>query len=256
MFDSHAHLFDKKLTSSVDINHILEQLKNLKFNGIVCICETEPELDLFLNYSSKYEFLYCCVGIHPHNAKEYNYETLKRLVNKAVSSNKLVAIGETGLDFYYNLSSKEKQVEVFISHIKLAKELSLPLVIHSRNSNEEVYEILLEQKVNHAIMHCFDGDINFANKILELGLFISFSGVITFKNNKNLDVVKHVPLEKILVETDTPYLSPEPYRGKINTPLNLPYIIHKIAEIKNLDFEHVEKIIDTNSGRAFNLSLR
>lgn len=256
MIDTHAHLFDKKLTDTFNIEQILEQLKNSKFKAVICICETEFELNLFLTYCSKYEFLYCAVGVHPHNAKQYDKKFLEYLISKASASNKLVAIGETGLDFYYNLSPKEKQIEVFVSHINLAKELSLPLIIHSRNSNDEVYKIIQEHKVGYAIMHCFSGGIDFANKILDLGLFISFSGVITFKNNKkDLDTIKTVPLEKILVETDSPYLSPEPYRGRINTPLNLAYILQKIAEVKNLDFEQVEKITDINAIKFFNLPI-
>lgn len=251
MFDTHAHLFDNKLANLT--KKILDTALELNYTGILCVCETEQEVKNFLSVYKNYKFLYCSLGVHPHNAKNFDkhkFETMFRTLNQ---TGRLVAVGETGLDFYYNLSPKEKQIEVFISHINFAKELSLPLIIHSRNSNQEVYKILFDHEVKHAVMHCFSGDIDFANKILELGLFISFSGVITFKNNKNLDILKYIPLEKMLVETDSPYLSPEPFRGKINTPLNLSYIIHKIAEVKNLSFKHVEEITDCNAIKIFNL---
>ncbi|MCS7152173.1 MAG: TatD family hydrolase [Endomicrobia bacterium] len=254
MFDTHVHLFNEKLINSFNLDTLLKQLENMHIKGIICICESEPEIDMFINFSQKYPFLYCSVGIHPHNAKDFDEKTLRFLVNKVLHSGKLVAIGETGLDFYYNLSQKEKQIDAFISHIKLAKELSLPIVVHSRNSISEVYKLLLEYKVSIGVMHCFSGDLEFAKKIIDLGLFIGLTGIITFKNYKNLDIVKNVPLEYIVIETDTPYLTPEPYRGKLNTPLNLPLILNKVAQIRNLESNYVEDILDMNAFKLFNLN--
>lgn len=252
MFDTHTHLFDTKLENLLDT--VLDKASELNYKGILCVCETETDVEKFLSIYKKYNFLYCSLGIHPHNAKNFNINKFKTMFYSLQQTDKLVAIGETGLDFYYNFSPKEKQVEVFITHIKFAQELSLPIIIHSRNSDEEIYEIISKNKITHAVIHCFSGNITIAKKMLDLGLFLSFTGAITFKNYKNSDVIKYMPLEKLLVETDTPYLSPEPYRGKINTPLNLSYIIQKIAELKNLEFNYVEKITDDNAIKFFKLT--
>jgi TatD DNase family protein len=252
MFDTHAHLFDKKLINNID--SLLEKIKELNFIGITCICETEQDVDLFLDYYKKYSFLYCSVGIHPHNAKEFSLQKLKSLFHKLYSTGKLVAIGETGLDFYYNFSSEEQQIQCFLSHIEFAKQYSLPLIIHSRNSNQKIFDILKINKVEHGVIHCFSGDYTFAKNIL--GLYLGFTGVVTFKQNKIYEeLIVKLPEERIVIETDTPYLSPEPFRGKVNTPLNLVYILEKISEFKNKTIEDLEKTIDTNSLNLFNIKL-
>lgn len=252
MFDTHTHIFDKKLINSIE--EILKNLKALNFKGILCICENDFEADMFLKFYKDYEFLYCAAGIHPHNAENFNEKDLKNLINKLLHTGRLVALGETGLDFYYNLSNREKQIKVFLKHIEIAKEYSLPLIIHSRNSNEILYKILTRQKISKGVLHCFSGDKKLAKDIIKLGLYIGVTGIVTFKNSKNIkEVVESVPLEKIVIETDSPYLSPEPLRGKINTPLNLLYILKKIAEIKNLDLKYLEEKLDSNSLELFNI---
>jgi TatD DNase family protein len=252
MFDTHAHLFDNKLLDN-NIDFLLEKINKLNFIGIICICETEQEINFFLNYYKKYNFLYCSIGIHPHNAKEFSLQKLTSLFNKVYPTGRLVAIGETGLDFYYNFSSAEQQVNCFLSHIEFAKKCSLPLIIHSRNSNQKIVEILKYNNVEHGVIHCFSGDYIFAKSVLDLGLYLGFTGIVTFKNNKNYEeLILKLPEDKIVIETDSPYLSPEPFRGKINTPLNLVYILEKISKFRNSDLEDLEKIMDTNSLKLFN----
>ncbi len=254
MFDTHAHIFDKRLINNIDF--LLQKISELNFIGVVCICETEQDVNFFLDYYKKYNFLYCSVGIHPHNAKEFSLEKLQNLFYKLYFTKKLVAIGETGLDFYYNFSSEEEQVQCFLSHIEFAKQYSLPLIIHSRNSDKKIFDILKYNKVDSGVIHCFSGDYIFAKKILDLGLYLGFTGVITFKQNKNYEeLISKLPQDRIVIETDTPYLSPEPLRGKTNTPLNLVYILQKISQIKNINLEDLEKIIDTNSLNLFKIRL-
>lgn len=252
MFDTHAHVFDGKLINQID--KILKQAESLNFEGIICICENEKDVDYYLNYYHNYKFLYCSIGVHPHNAKIYSENLLKTLFKKLYDTGRLVAIGEIGLDFYYNFSSYQQQVDAFVSQIEFAKKYSLPIIIHSRNSNQQMYEIIEKYDVNSAVIHCINDDANFVDKIIKRGLYVGFTGVITFKNAKNYtEIIKIVPDEKILIETDSPYLTPEPMRGKINTPLNLKYIIQKVAEIKNYNYDTVEKITDQNAKKFFRI---
>ncbi len=254
MFDTHAHLFDKKLLSNIEI--LLDKINAENFLGIVCICENEQEVNLFLDYYTKYNFLYCSIGIHPHNAKEFSLQKLQHLFDKTVATNRLVAIGETGLDFYYNFSSEEQQIKCFLAHIEFAKQYSLPLIIHSRNSEQKIFDILKSNKVEKGVIHCFSSDYSFAKNIIDLGLYLGFTGIITFrKNNKYKELIASLPEDRIVLETDTPYLTPEPFRGKINTPLNLIYVLQKMSEIKNKDFKELEKIFDKNSLSLFNIKL-
>ncbi len=251
MFDTHTHIFDEKLLEKIE--QILEETKNLNFNGIICICENEKDVENFLKYYKNYEFLYCAVGIHPHNAKHYSENLLENLFNSLSVTNKLVAIGEIGLDFYYNFSSPQQQIVAFISQIEFAKNHSLPIIIHTRNSNQQVYEIIEKYEISNAVIHCMNNDLEFAKKVINKGLYLGFTGVITFKNSNYENLIKTLPNEKILVETDAPYLSPEPLRGRVNSPLNLKYIIEKIAQIKNLDFMTVNTITQQNAKNFFNI---
>ncbi|MFN3550475.1 MAG: TatD family hydrolase [Endomicrobiia bacterium] len=250
MFDTHTHLFDKKLLP--EIKDILEKLKNYKFKGLVCICETQQEVDLFLKYYKSYDFLYSSLGVHPHNSKNFNKQTFIDMYEQLYSTGRLVAIGETGLDFYYNFSSKNEQINCLLTQIDFAKEKNLPLIIHCRNSDEEIYNILKEKNVSNGVLHCYSSDYDFAKKILDLGLYLGFTGIITFKkDNKISETIKYVPVEKILIETDAPYLSPEPFRGKINTPLNLYYILNKVSELKKINIKIIENILDKNATELF-----
>ncbi len=252
MFDTHAHLFDEKILPQIDV--VLEKLAKENCKGVICICETELEIDKFLQYYQNYKFLYCSLGVHPHNANQFDKTKFEQMYHKLEHTKRLVAIGETGLDFYYNFSDKETQKEVFIYQIEFAKNYNLPLIIHSRNSNELVFKILQFMNWYKGVIHCFSGDVNEAKKFVDLGFKLGVTGIITFKNAKKLkDVVTSIPLETLVVETDSPYLSPEPVRGKVNTPLNLKYIISEIASLRNFEITQLENFMDRNAIELFNI---
>ncbi len=203
-----------------------------------------------------YESIFVAAGVHPHDVKdikdtEATYETLKSLA----ANNRVVAIGETGLDYHYLHSPSDLQQEHFRMHIEMARALDLPVIIHSREAGEDTIRILKES--GHGIsgvFHCFSGDMEMAEQALGMGFFISFSGVVTFKNAKKiLDIVKATPLDRILVETDAPYLSPEPYRGKRNEPSYVVYVTERVAEVKGLSIETLGRTILNNAVSLFKI---
>ena len=213
-----------------------------------------------LEMSKKYEFIYSICGISPNDIPQSEQELWKDIdeiskIVKTHKSKKLVAIGEIGLDYYWNKENKELQKQAFIKQIELANELELPIVIHSRDASVDTIEILKTNPVNKkGIFHCCQLNQEMIRQAVELGYYISFAGPITFKNVKNADdCVKIVPMDKILIETDSPYLSPEPYRGKRNDSRNVKYVAQKIAEIKGLTLEEVAKITYENAMRIFEI---
>ena len=196
--------------------------------------------------------VYSMTAAHPHNADDYTKETEKRIM-EFLKNDKVIAVGECGLDFYYNLSKKEKQVEVFRRQIAIAKENDLFLTIHSREAEEMVLKILEEEKFNlPVVFHCYTGNMENAKEILKRGYSISFSGIVTFKQKKTdylREIVKIVPLERIFTETDSPYLAPEPHRGKTNLPLYVKNVAEKIADLKNISLETLNKAVRENIER-------
>jgi len=210
--------------------------------------------------SKKYEFIYSICGISPNDIPQSEQELWKDIdeISKIVKTHqdkKLVAIGEIGLDYYWNKENKELQKQAFIKQIELANELELPIVIHSRDASVDTIEVLKTNPVNKkGIFHCCQLNQEMIRQAVELGYYISFAGPITFKNVKNADdCVKIVPMDKILIETDSPYLSPEPYRGKRNDSRNVKYVAQKIAKIKGLALEEVAKITYENAMRIFEI---
>ena len=195
-------------------------------------------------------------GVHPEDANEYSENAQKKLI-ELCKSKKVVAIGEIGLDYHYEGFDKEKQKEVFLKQIVLADKLSLPIQIHCRDAMEDAMKILKENKdklSRGGIFHCYSGSIEEAKEILKLGFSFSFGGVCTFKNaRKAVEVINFLPIENILLETDCPYLAPEPHRGEVNEPKNIPFIAEKIAQIKNIQLEEVAKITTENAKRIFGI---
>lgn len=199
-----------------------------------------------LNFNNK---IFAMTAAHPHNADNYSKEIENRII-KFLETERVIAVGEAGLDFYYNLSKKEKQEEVFRRQIAIAKEMNLFLTIHSREAEELVLKILEEEKFHlPVVFHCYTGNIENAKEILKRGYYISFSGIVTFKQKKTdylREIVKIVPLDRIFTETDSPYLAPEPHRGKTNSPLYVKHVAEKIAELKNIPIQTLNRSVKKN----------
>lgn len=220
---------------------------------IASFCEKD-DIMLFTKFVEKYKNLYACIGYHPEVSNkivEKDYEILEEMVK---NNPKIVAIGEIGLDYYWNKDNKDKQREVFCKQLEIAEKLKLPVVIHSRDSINETYEILKKYKVS-GVIHCFSGSLEMAKKFISLGFLLGIGGVVTFKNSKLFEVIEKLELTNIVLETDSPYLTPEPNRGKTNESSNIFYIAQKIAEIKNIPLENVAKITTENAIRTFDLPI-
>lgn len=220
---------------------------------IASFCEKD-DIMLSTKFVEKYKNLYACIGYHPEVSNkivEKDYETLEEMVK---NNPKIVAIGEIGLDYYWNKDNKDKQREVFCKQLEIAEKLKLPVVIHSRDSINETYEILKKYKVS-GVIHCFSGSLEMAKKFISLGFLLGIGGVVTFKNSKLFEVIEKLELTSIVLETDSPYLTPEPNRGKTNESSNIFYIAQKIAEIKNIPLENVSKITTENAIRTFDLPI-
>lgn len=199
--------------------------------------------------------IYCTVGIHPHDASTADDALIDELVKLAVSDSKVVAIGEIGLDFYRDRSPRDLQKKVFRRFLQIACELDKPVVIHDRDAHEETLQLIMEENVRCGVMHCFSGDVSFARQCLEQGFYLSITGTVTYPSNQQLrDVVAAVPIERLLLETDCPYLSPVPHRGKRNEPAYTRITAEKVAEIKGLSLDDVARVTTMNAGRLFGIS--
>lgn len=220
---------------------------------IASFCEKD-DIMLSTKFVEKYKNLYACIGYHPEVSNkivEKDYEILEEMVK---NNPKIVAIGEIGLDYYWIKDNKDKQREVFCKQLEIAEKLKLPVVIHSRDSINETYEILKKYKVS-GVIHCFSGSLEMAKKFISLGFLLGIGGVVTFKNSKLFEVIEKLELTNIVLETDSPYLTPEPNRGKTNESSNIFYIAQKIAKIKNISLENVAKITTENAIRTFDLPI-
>lgn len=250
--DSHSHIILEPYDE--DREEVIKNAFNNNITHIVQSCDNLEEIKENLKLTEKYENIYSSVGIHPHEAKLWN-ENSKSEIKKYASENKVVAIGETGLDYYYNLSPKETQRKVFKEQIEISKEVNLPLIIHCRDAFDEAVEILKEVDETHnGVFHCYTGDLKSANKALEMGFYISFSGIITFKNAGELrEVAKEVPLEKTLIETDCPFLTPIPFRGKRNEPSYVKHVAEELAKIKEVSVEEIGNITSENTKMLFKI---
>ena len=203
--------------------------------------------------AAKYDHIYAVVGIHPHEADSVNEEAINN-IKELAGNKKVVAIGEIGLDFYKNYSKPDNQLTLFVSLLKIAKDLNLPLVIHTRQAQSETLKVLRDAMPVRAVVHCFSGDAEFLQMCLDLGFYISYTCNITYKKAQNLrDMVKLTPLDKLILETDCPYLSPEGQRGMRNTPLNIKFLAEEVSHIKGISFEEVANITTANAFKFFNL---
>ncbi len=252
MIDSHCHLDHEPLYNNID--EILKRSKEAGIEKLLTICTT---LDSFIKIKQlvkKDEIIYGTYGIHPHETNN-NKITTKKIVNEINDNEKIIGIGETGLDFYYNHSDKVDQLDSFEEHINASIELNIPLIIHSRNAEDEMLNIFNKYK-NHnlkILMHCFTGSKKFAEKLLEFNVYFSASGIITFKNSLDLQkTFELIPLNNLLIETDSPYLAPVPNRGKKNEPSFVKYTAQKLADIKQISKSELINATTTNFNKLFN----
>jgi len=251
LIDTHCHLDFPQFDSDRD-----QVIQNALVSGVCFIINVGSSIKGSLNsveLAKKYDCIYATVGIHPHDADAFNEKARSGL--KLLSlMDKVVAIGETGLDYYRNLSERGKQRELFIASINLAAEVNKPLVIHSRQAEDETLAIMKDYHVKRAVIHCFSSDADFLEKCLSMGLNVSFTCNITYKKAENLrECVKRVPLDRIFLETDAPYLPPEGERGKRNSPLGVIMLAREIARIKEADIEEVSRVTTQNAKSFFRL---
>lgn len=256
LFDSHAHLDDEKFDEDRDT--IIEEIHKSDVEKFVSAGYSLEGSKKAIELSQKYDFIYATVGISPNDIPQTKEELWKMLeeIENLGKTKKVVAIGEIGLDYYWNKENKDLQKEAFIEQIKIANKLDLPIVIHTREAVMDTLQILKENKVkNTGIFHCCPQNRELIKEGLKLGFYISFAGLITFKNSKNaVEMINLVPNDRILIETDSPYLAPEPVRGTRNTPSNVKFVAQKIADVKGLTLENVEKITFENTKRILKMS--
>jgi len=243
MIDTHCHVYEEEMSNYKDI---IEECKKQDISMIVNAVDINSSKEI-INMSKEYKNVYAAVGLNYDTIDSVTQEDLIKL-EYLIKNEKIVAIGEIGLDYYWTKDNKDKQIEYFKAQLELSKKYDLPVIIHARESVQDVYDIIKESGINKGSMHCYSGSIEMAREFIKLGFKIGIDGPITYKNNKKgVEVVKNIDLKDMLLETDSPYLSPEPNRGKQNSPLNLKYIAEKIAEIKGI---HVEEVIDVTTRNA------
>ena len=257
-FDSHAHYNDEKF--EIDRDEVISSVKAEGITRLVSVGYSVEASKFAEKLSDRYEFIYYSCGISPNDLPQTEEELWKKLeeIKKIANQKheKLVAIGEIGLDYYWNKENMDLQKLAFIEQIKLANELELPIIIHSREAVADTIDILKnkQESIKRGIFHCCPLNRELVKEALKLGYYISFAGPITFKNSKNADeIIKMVPLEKILIETDSPYLSPEPNRGKRNDSRNVKFIAQKIAQVKEIELEEIAKITYENANKVFKI---
>ena len=252
MIDSHCHLDHEPLFS--DLDNVIKRSKDIGIKKILTICTTLNSYKKIIEIVKKDEIIYGTFGIHPHETSD-NLVTSELIKSNINNNKKIIGIGETGLDFYYNNSKKEDQIISFKEHIKASIDLNIPLIVHSRNSEVETFEILNDYKKDNLkiLMHCFTGSKKFSDKLLNLNAYFSASGIITFKNSIDIqETFKLIPLDKLLIETDSPFLSPIPNRGKKNELSFIKYTAEKLAILKDISIDDLIKITSLNFNKLFN----
>jgi len=254
MIDSHCHLDHETLLEN--INEVISRSKNVGIKKLLTICTTYKSFDTIKYLINIDPIIFGTFGIHPHETEKdiVDKKTIIEIINK---NKNIIGVGETGLDFFYNHSNKQRQVDSFKEHIEASIELKKPIIVHSRNAENETFDILNSYKNTdmRILMHCFTGSFEFSKKLLTLGAFFSASGIITFKNSTELQkTFKTIPLDKLLIETDSPYLAPIPMRGKKNEPSFIKYTAEKLSLIKEKSVEQIVDLTSKNFNKLFNNS--
>ena len=251
LFDSHAHYNDEKF--DIDRNELIKSIYNEGITRIVCAGYNVEQSKFALDLAKEFHFMYSTCGISPNDIEDFVDSNLEK-IEEISKDNKVVAIGEIGLDYYWNKENKEKQKELFIKQIEIANRLNKPIVIHTRDAWVDTIEILKDHPVNKkGVFHCCPLNQELIKEAVKLGFYISFSGNITFKNAKSEPCVSLVPMDRILIETDSPYLSPEPFRGKRNDSRNVKLVAQKIADIKGVTIEEVAQKTYENAKRVYQI---
>ena len=253
--DSHCHLDYPNLYEQLD--DVVRRADYNQVKYLLTICTTLESFEKIKLIVKRYKNIYGTFGIHPHEAKNYTNIDSRFIYELKNKYKKIIGIGETGLDFYYNHSDKETQKKSFVEHIIAASQLDIPVIVHSRNAETETFEIIKSEKKNSdlkVLIHCFTGSKDFARKLLDINCYISVSGIITFKNSTELtDTVSSIPIENLLVETDSPFLTPNPYRGKSNEPFYIVHTVEKLSQIKKVSKEYVISNTTKNFKKLFKL---
>ena len=254
--DSHCHLDYSSLYNQLD-----DVIKRAEYNQVkylLTICTTLKSFETIKLITDKYENIYGTFGIHPHETKKFVHVDKTFILNSKKDNNKIIGIGETGLDFYYNFSEKNIQIKSFIEHINAALELNIPIIVHTREAENDTYEILKSENKNSnlkILIHCFTGSKEFVKKLLDINCYVSVSGIITFNSSTELaETVSFIPIEKLLVETDSPYLSPMPFRGKPNEPSYIIHTIDKLSLIKKMPKKKIISNTTNNFKKLFDIN--
>jgi len=251
IFETHAHYEDKAFDD--DRKELLESLPKNNIEYVVNVSSSLETVEKSLDLADTYEYIYATVGVHPQETADLDEDKLLWLKEKA-KHKKVVAIGEIGLDYYWDTPDRDIQKKWFARQMEMAREHNLPLVIHSRDAANDTFNMMKEAKAEEigAILHCFGYGVEQARQYLNMGFYLGIGGVVTFTNGKKLkEVVEYAPLEQLVLETDCPYLSPVPHRGKRNSSLNLPYIAREIARIKNIDYDTVIRVTYENAKKFY-----
>lgn len=253
IFDSHAHYDDEKFDADRDII-----IPSLPSKGVYAVVNAATNLEnskICIDFSEKYSHFFAAVGIHPEDANGVREDYIS-ILRELAKHKKVVAIGEIGLDYYYDTVPRDIQKSIFENQILLANELDLPVIIHDREAHGDMYEILRRTTPKKGVMHCFSGSVELADETVKLGLYIGLGGAVTFKNAKTpVEVAAHIPLERLLLETDAPYMAPVPFRGKRCDSTMIEYVAEKIAVIRNITKEAVINAAAENAEKLFGLSL-
>ncbi|MEN6316959.1 MAG: TatD family hydrolase [Clostridiaceae bacterium] len=253
LFDTHAHLNDKQYDSDRS-----EVIKRARENGVEYIITVSTDVASSvenITLTQNYDFIYTAIGVHPHDVIDLNNNIISALTDFA-SYPRVVAMGEIGLDYFYDNSPREVQKMWFTKQISLARSLKLPVIVHDRDAHEDTMTILKSENAKEigGVLHCYSGSVEMAREVLNMNFMISIAGPITFKNaNRLLEVVRYVPDDMLMIETDSPYLTPEPFRGKRNEPANVKLTAQKIAKIKGKPLDYIEKITTDNAKRLFKI---
>lgn len=250
--DTHTHI---DMIKDISIDEIIDKATQAGVKKIIIPSADEKSFDGILEICTKFENVFCMLGVFPEEVKTWTDKTEEKIKNLVKNNNKVVGIGEVGLDYYWDTSFCEQQKEIFIKQIKLANELNLPIDVHDREAHKDTFDIIKEyNKGSNVVLHCFSGSVEFAKECIKQGWYISLGGVVTFKNAKKMkEVATQIPLEHLMLETDAPYLAPVPFRGKTNEPCYIPYIAQEIANLKGCTIEEVAEITTKNAEKVFRI---